>query len=314
MGKSQAIRLTGAGLLCLGLVFSGLARAEFQPFIEGTPIEAPIEEAVSSVGEQLAAGGFEVVGDYAPTDGVHVFAVTSDALLATAAKSDRGGYGAVLSVALEQDGEAVRVSYQDPRYVAHGYRLEDDNEPVFQAIAGALGATGYFGAEPMSEANLRTYQYGFGLETFGDAVDLGELGSFARAQDQIARRAAGGDLGTDLVYKVRIPGKEQVLFGVALKSDDANANGAALIEAVDLEAPRGYAFLPYPILLDGSAAETLNLRFRMALFFPDLPMMGGDASFFKLRSAPDAINALLLDVVDGKVDSDEESTGGFGTF
>ena len=314
MGKSQAIRVLGAGLVCLGLVFSGPVRAAFQPFVEGTPIESSLEDAVASVSERLAAGGFDVAGGYAPTEGVQVFAVTSDALLATAAKSDRGGYGAVLSVALEQDGETVRVSYQDPRYVAHGYRLEDDNEPVFQAIAGALGATGYFGAEPISEANLRTYQYGFGLETFRDPVDLGELGSFARGQEQIAERAAGGDLGTELVYQVRIPGKDQVLFGVALKSDNANANGAALVEAVDLEAPRGYAFLPYPILLDGSSAETLNLRFRMALFFPDLPMMGGDASFFKLRSAPDAINALLLDVVDGKVYSDEGSSGGFGSF
>ncbi|MFP4640093.1 MAG: hypothetical protein ACOC8M_00640 [Guyparkeria sp.] len=314
MGKSQAIRLLGAGLVCLGLVFSGPVRAAFQPFVEGKPIESSMEDAVASVSEQLAAEGFDVAGDYAPTEGVHVFVVTSDALLATAARSDRGGYGAVLSVALEQDGESVRVSYQDPRYVAHGYRLEDDNEPVFQAIAGALGATGYFGAEPISEANLRTYQYGFGLETFGDAVDLGELGSFARAQEQIAERATGGDLGTELVYRVRIPGKDQVVFGVALKSDNANANGAALVEAVDLEAPRAYAFLPYPILLDGSSAETLNLRFRMALFFPDLPMMGGDASFFKLRSAPDAINALLLDVVDGKVHSDEGSSGGFGSF
>ncbi|MFO7581301.1 hypothetical protein [Guyparkeria sp.] len=314
MGKSQAIRLMAAGLVCLGLLFSGLVRAEFQPFVEGTPLGASLEAAAASAGEQLAAGGFEVVGDYAPTEGVRVLVVTSDALLATAARSDRGGYGAVLSVALEQDGETVHVSYQDPRYVAHGYRLEGDNEPVFQALAGALGATGYFGAEPISEANLRTYQYGFGLETFRDPVDLGELGSFARGQKQIAERAADGSLGVELVYRVRIPGKEQMLFGVALKSDNANANGAALIEAVDLEVPRGYAFLPYPILLDGSSAETLNLRFRMALFFPDLPMMGDGASFFKLRSAPGAINALLLDVVDGKVYSDEGSSGGFGTF
>jgi len=313
MGKNRAIRMMGAGLFCLGLLFSGLVRAEFQPFVQGTPIEGAVDTAAATTVGQLSAAGFEVIGDYAPADGVRVLVVTSDALLDTAARSPRGGYGAVLSVALEQDGDTVRVSYQDPRYVAHGYRLESDNESVFQSVAGALGATGYFGAEPISEANLRTFQYAFGLETFRDAVDLGGLGSFERGRQQIAERADGGDLGTDLVYQLRIPGKEQMLFGVAMQTDDADTNGAALVQSVDKEAPRAYAFLPYPVLLDGSSAETLNLRFRMALFFPDLPMMGGEASFFKLRSAPDAINALLRDVVDGRV-FDDEPVGGFGTF
>ncbi|MGM0517103.1 MAG: hypothetical protein ACQER6_05860 [Pseudomonadota bacterium] len=313
MGKNRAIRLMGAGLFCLGLLFSGLVRAEYQPFVEGTPVEGAVDTAAATASGQLSAAGFEVIGDYAPANDVRVLVVTSDALLETAAQSPRGGYGAVLSVALEQDGDTVRISYQDPRYVAHGYRLEDDNESVFQSVAGALGATGYFGAEPISVANLRTYQYAFGLETFRDAVDLGEVGSFERGRARIAERAAGGDLGTDLVYQLRIPGKEQMLFGVAMQTDDADTNGAGLVKAVDKDAPRGYAFLPYPVLLDGSSAETLNLRFRMALFFPDLPMMGDDASFFKLRSAPDAINALLREVVDGRV-FDDEPVGGFGTF
>ncbi|MDG4867377.1 hypothetical protein P8631_05135 [Guyparkeria sp. 1SP6A2] len=314
MGMTRLIRPLSVGMFCLGLLFSGLVRAEFQPFVSGTQYEGSVEEAVAASRERLVEEGFDVVGDYAPTEGVHVLAVTSDALLETAARSPRGGYGAVLSVAFEGDGGFTRISYMNPQYVAHGYRLESDNESVFLAMASALGATGYFGAEPISSANLRTYQYGFGLETFNDAVDLGSFGSFDEARDGIARRADSGDLGTELVYRVRIPGKRQEVFGVAMQTDDPNANGAALVQSVDHAAPRGYAFLPYPVLLDGSAAETLNLRFRMALFFPDLPMMGGDASFFKLRSAPDAINSLLLDVVDGKVYQEERSSGGFGSF
>jgi hypothetical protein len=313
MKENRAIRLTGAGLFCLALLFSGLARADYQPFVEGTPIEGAVDTAAATAGGKLSAAGFEIIGDYAPTDGVRVLVITNDTLLSTAAQTPRGGYGAVLSVALEQDGDTVRVSYQDPRYVAHGYRLASDNESVFQSVAGALGATGYFGAEPISEANLRTYQYAFGLETFRDAVDLGAVGSFERGRKRIAERAASGDLGTDLVYQLRIPGKEQMLFGVAMQTDDPNTNGASLVQAVDKEPPRGYAFLPYPVLLDGSSAETLNLRFRLALFFPDLPMVGSETSFFKLRSAPDAINALLREVVGGRV-FDDEPGGGFGTF
>ncbi|MFW6021243.1 MAG: hypothetical protein ACOCPR_04060 [Guyparkeria sp.] len=315
MGNAHLTRLLMAGVFVFGLLVSGLVRAEFQPFIQGEPLDGDIDASAEAARDKLAAQGFDVVGDYAPTEGVRVLVVTNDTLLDTAAQSPRGGYGAVLSVALEQTDAGTLVSYQHPQYVAHGYRLESDNEPVFQSLASALGATGYFGAEPISSANLRTYQYAFGLETFGDPVDLGGFDSFDAADRQIVARADDEARGTELVYRVRIPGRDQVVYGVGMHTDDANANGAALVEAVDQDAPRGYAFLPHPVLLDGSEAETLSLRFRMALFYPDLPMMGGDASFFKLRKAPDAINQLMIDVVGGEIEQEEESRGsGFGTF
>ncbi|QGT77831.1 hypothetical protein GM160_02380 [Guyparkeria halophila] len=315
MGNAHPIRLLLAGIFMFGLLFSGLVRAEFQPFIEGQTLAEGVDAAAETVRGKLVAEGFDLVGDYAPTEGVRVLVVTNDTLLDTAAQSPRGGYGAVLSVALEQTDAGTRVSYQHPQYVAHGYRLESDNEPVFQAMARALGAIGYFGAEPISSTNLRTYQYAFGLETFEDPVDLGGFPSFDAADRQIGARADDEARGTELVYRVRIPGRNQVVYGIGMHTDDPNANGAALVQAVDHDAPRGYAFLPHPVLLDGSEAETLSLRFRMALFFPDLPMMGGDASFFKLRKAPDAINQLMIEVVDGEIEQDEPSSGGgFGTF
>lgn len=315
MGNAHPIRLLLVGIFMFGLLFSGMVRAEFQPFIEGTTLPGDVDASAKAAREKLTAEGFELVGDYAPADGVHVLVVTNDALLDTAARSPRGGYGAVLSVALEQTENGTRVSYQHPQYVAHGYRLESDNEPVFQAMAKALGAIGYFGAEPISSINLRTYQYAFGLETFEDSIDLGGFDSLNAADRQIASRADSGERGTELVYRVRIPGRDQVVYGVGMRTDDPNANGAALVQAVDHDAPRGYAFLPYPVLLDSTEAETLSLRFRMALFFPDLPMMGGDASFFKLRKAPDAVNKLMLEVVDGEIEQEERSSGGgFGTF
>ena len=315
MGRSRSVRLLLAGSLLVCLLFSGLARAEFRPFVAGTPVAGGLASAVDSAREKLVAEGLDVVGEYAPTEGVHILAVSSEAMRETAARSKRGGYGAVISIALEQAGGETLVSYQNPKYIAHGYRLEGDHESAFQAIAAALGATGYFGGEPISEANLRTYQYAFGLETFVDPVELGGFPSFSAADRQITERVKQGELGTGLVYRVEIPGKKQIVYGVAMQTDDPNAHGAALVQAVDHDAPRGYAFLPYPILLDGNAAETLNLRFRMAMFFPDLPMMGGDASFFKLRSAPDAINDLLVAVVDGEIRKEERSSGGgFGTF
>jgi len=315
MGKALSVRLLLASSVLICLLLSAVARADFQPFVQGAPVAGEVGAAEAAVREKLEGEGFDVVGGYAPTKGVRVLAVSSETLREVASRSKRGGYGAVVSIALEQvEGETL-VSYQNPKYLAHGYRLEAESEPAFQSLAAALGATGYFGGEPISMANLRTYQYAFGLETFVDPVELGRFASFSAADRQITERVEAGELGTSLVYRVEIPGKQQIVYGVAMQTDDPNAHGAALVQAVDHDAPRGYAFLPYPILLDGNAAETLNLRFRMALFFPDLPMMGGEASFFKLRSAPDAINDLLVAVVDGEMPEEERSsTGGFGTF
>ena len=76
--------------------------------------------------------------------------------------------------------------------------------------------------------------------------------------------------------------------------------------------PHRYAFLPYEVLLNNKEAEALNLRFRMALFFPDLPMMGSDASFFKLRSSPDAIKKVLQKAMGGALVTNSDN--GFGGF
>ncbi len=51
------------------------------------------------------------------------------------------------------------------------------------------------------------------------------------------------------------------------------------------------------------------MRYRMALFFPDLPMMGDGPSFFKLRSSPDEVLQALRKVSGGKVDEPTHAQG-----
>ena len=56
------------------------------------------------------------------------------------------------------------------------------------------------------------------------------------------------------------------------------------------------AYFPYEILVRGTEVEALHMRFRMAVHFPDLNMMG-EHGFTKLMASPgateDALEALL---------------------
>lgn len=286
-----------------------------RPFIEGNSVSSPLPEAVQAIQAALVNGGFEVVGRYSPLKNVTILSISNPAMLKNAAATPRGGYGAALSVALEFSGGQTYVSYMNPRYVANGYRMAHDNAAVAQALSTVLGAVKSFGAKPKTPAQLRDYQYSFGMETFNDPMDLGSFRGFQSGEQMIVSRLRAGMDGVRLVYQIRIPGKDEVVFGVDLASTNPDANGIKLVNKVDSGHPHRYAFLPYEVVLNGKNAEALNLRFRMALFFPDLPMMGSGGSFFSLRNAPDAIQSALRKALGGTVVSDSNGTdNGFGSF
>ena len=56
------------------------------------------------------------------------------------------------------------------------------------------------------------------------------------------------------------------------------------------------SYFPYEILVNGNEVEALHMRFRMAVHFPDLNMMGAHG-FTKLMSSPgateDALEAMV---------------------
>jgi hypothetical protein len=306
-------------VLLLPLLFwlqqSSAAEGGLRPFIEGTALSASLADATKTVVAALEKGGFEVVGRYSPVKNVTIISITSPLMLKNAAATDRGGYGAALSVALESVSGKTFLTYMNPKYVANGYRLASDNAQVAQALGVILGNEKTFGANPRTVSDLRGYQYSFGMETFNDPMDLGSFKGFQAGIQQITSRLRAGSDGVHLVYQIRIPGKDEVVFGVDLASKNPDANGIKLIDKVDSGIPHRYAFLPYEVVLKDRNAEALNLRFRMALFFPDLPMMGSGGSFFSLRSAPDAIKHVLRKALGGTVMSDSNSTNnGFGSF
>jgi hypothetical protein len=173
---------------------------------------------------------------------------------------------------------------------------------VHDRLAAALGSIGSFGAEkPMTAKKLGNYHYMVGMQRFDDPYELGQFDSHEAALAAVeAGLAREGDALTR-IYRIDIPGTEQTVFGVGMKStgkteDEINIDEAHQLSIVDFEGHSKVAYFPYELLVNGNEVEALHMRFRMAVHFPDLSMMG-EHGFTKLIAAPgdteDAFEALF---------------------
>lgn len=276
-----------------------MAEDRIKPYVLAEITNERLGVVTDRVVGQLVANGFEVVGGHAPDEGVMVFAITRDDLLARAAKTERGAYGAVMRVGVAKTKAGVQVSFVNPRYLAHAYRLVDDLSDVAEDLATALGSERTFGGEGLTAETLQDYHYGFGMEYFDDPYRLGKFGSHAEAVETVEAGLADHLSGAEKVYRLEIPGRDQVLFGIALdpeKGADPDASAAEQLKAVDFRELKRQAYLPYEILVDGSRVEALHMRFRMAVHFPDLNMMG-EHSFMKLRRSPEATRSAFMELI-----------------
>jgi len=290
-------------LLCLFLFSTPLAAdTAYQPFILASINESNLAEQTDATIAALEEAGFTVAGRYAPLPNANVVVVTSPELLAIAAQSDKGGYGAGQRISVtERDGK-TEVAFVNPLYLQHAYRMGADLREIHDRLATALGNLESFGTKKgLTAKQLGKYHYMMGMQRFDDPS---ELGSFATHEAAIAAVEQGlarqGDALTQ-IYRIDIPGKQQTVFGVGMKAagasdDEMDIDGAHQLSIVDFEGYSKVAYFPYEVLVNGNEVEALHMRFRMAVHFPDLSMMGAHG-FTKLMSSPgateDALEALV---------------------
>lgn len=97
------------------------------------------------------------------------------------------------------------------------------------------------------------------------------------------RRASAG---TSKVYRIDIPGKEQTLFGVGLTRECSGDKD--IMEKIDFKEMRQTGHLPYELLVTGGDVTALAGRFRIAINFPDVSMLGSHG-FTSIMCAPKSI-------------------------
>ncbi len=274
------------------------ADALLKPFVLASKSSGTIAEKSAQVKTALTAAGFSVAGEYAPYPGTNVIIVTSDELKKNAAASEYGGYGAVQRVSVTGAGNEVQVSYTNPVYMANVYRMKGDLGGVAASLASALGKVEEFGAQGMTAKQARKYHYTIGMEYFDEPSELAEYASYEEAVQAVDAKLAKNGNGVSKVYRVDIPGKQESVFGVALKGsgDSKYRDDQFIMQEIDFRDVKSTAHLPYEVLVSGNKVYALYARFRIAINFPDLSMMGSN-SFMNIMKTPEAIRLALQNAV-----------------
>lgn len=283
-----------SALLLLGSANVLAADVILKPFVLASKSVATLSEKSAQVKAALTAAGFIVVGEYAPFAGANILIVTNDELKKNAANSEFGGYGAVQRVALTEAGNSVQVSYTNPVYMAHAYRMKGELSGVATSLASALGKVEEFGAQGMTAKQARKYHYTIGMEYFDEPSVLAEYASYEEAIKAVDTKLASNSNGVSKVYRVDVPGKQESVFGVAMKGsgDNKYMDDQFIMKEIDFHDVKSTAHLPYEILVSGNKVYALYARFRIAIDFPDLSMMGKN-SFMNIMKAPEAIRVAL---------------------
>lgn len=278
--------------------------AMLKPFVLASKGPGDVAQKVEATKVALTSAGFTVVGSYSPYANTTVIGVTNDELRNTAAKSEHGGYGAAMRVAVVKVKDEVQVSYTNPPYWANVYRMNGELKDTAGKLQAALGKVDEFGAKGLTAAQLRKYHYAFGMEYFNEDNTLASYGSHDEAVKAVEAGLAAGKQGVTKVYRVDVAGKKEVLFGVAMKGagDSKMMDDAYLMSEIDFRDVKSAAHLPYDILVSDNKVFAQYARFRIAVSFPDLSMMGAN-SFMNIMKSPEAIREALALTVGGKKDA-----------
>lgn len=274
-------------------VTAAAEEAAYQPFVLASVNDTGLEQQVAATVDALAAAGFSVAGQYAPLDNARVIVVTDPELQAIAATTPKGGYGAGQRVSVTEREGRTEVAFVNPLYIQHAYRLQGDMQAIHDRLAAALGMRESYGSESgMTAKKLARYHYMIGMQRFDDPYELGSFDNHAAAVAAVEQGLAKPGDALKQVYRIDIPGKQQTVFGVGMKAtgqseDELDIDEAQQLAVVDFEGYSKVAYFPYEILVDGQEVEALHMRFRMAVHFPDLPMMG-EHGFTQLMSSPGA--------------------------
>ena len=299
--------LVSFSLLMMAVLFTANAVAKdstYKPFVVASVSSGTLADQTQSTIAALEGAGFEVAGQYSPLEGTNIVVVTNNELKKIATMSDRGGYAAGQRVSISEAGDNIEVAFMNPVYIQYGYRLKGDMKPVYDSLVATLGNVKFCGAtdKKMTAKKLGKYHYTIGMQYFDDPSELGSFDSYEAAIAAVeSGLAKTGDALTQ-VYRIDIPGKQQTVFGVGMKmsnEDEMDLDSEFQMGVVDFEGCKKRAYFPYEVLVDGKNVEALHMRFRMAMHFPNLSMMGGHG-FTKLMSAPGVIEDALVEMVGAK--------------
>jgi hypothetical protein len=291
-------------LMLLG-TSAAFAMERHKPFVLGSESQSDFAAMVKSTASRLKDAGFEVVGEYTPFPDSHILVFTNDRLKQVAAQSQYGGFAMAQRASIVNKDGKVEVAYTNPVYMAHAYRLAADLKDVSDQLAEALGRVTEFGAKRgLVAGDLREYHYTFGMEYFDEPYELASYRSHGAALAAVSKQLQSNKQGVRSLYRIDLPGKQETIIGVSMQAPDPDSNQKFMddkfqMSVVDHGQYSQVAYLPYEIMVTGNKVVALHMRFRMAVNFPSLRMVGKN-SFMTISSSPEHIQRALTLAVGGE--------------
>ena len=273
----------------------------YKPFILASSQKGKsVAEAVAAISPALTDAGFSIIGTYSPKDTVVVLCLTTDGIKDLVSKSDKGGFAAAIRVGFTAIDDEVQISYTNARYLAYACRLTGDFADVADKLSAVLGSEKEFGsAKGLIEKKVRKYHYKIGMEYFNEPETLHKYKTHEEAVAACEAALAEKKGGVTKVYRVDVPGKEEVVFGCGLASTDKFGDDNHIMSIIDSTPLKHSCHMPYEMLVSEAKVIMLHARFRIAMNFPDLDM-AGDNSFMKIMDTPKAIKKALTAAAGGK--------------
>lgn len=302
-------------LFALTLATAEAAREKYMPFNLAYLSKSSPAVIEKEVKEKLQGGGFTVLASYSPYENAQVVIATHDKLKAVAAKTEFGGYGAVVRVGITKVGDETQVSYTNPGYMFHTYQMDEGSDGEVKAVedlmAKTLGNEKEFGvSKALSTRKLRQYKYMFGMEEFTatNVHLIAEHASYEEAIKILDGNITKGNEGISKIYRLDIPGKKQTIFGVDMQEKNGGSklmSDKFIMGQIDFNPLKATAHLPIEILVNGDGkVYSLYYRFRIAMNFPELSMMG-ENSFMNIVESPEAAKKALTKAAGGVVKSSD---------
>jgi hypothetical protein len=278
-----------------------------KPFYLAKNAPGVLQEQAVATKNLLTKAGFDVVGEYSPYSSVVVLIITNKELKEAAKKTPYGIFGVIQRVTLTQVNKKVQVSYSNPTYFSHAYRMDSDLAGVTALLQKTLGNEQTYGPEKgVSAEDLRDYQYKWLMPYFYDRLRLAEYKNYDDAIAGVEKALAAGKGETAKIARVDLNGSKTSLFAVQLKgsSDTTECSGDNYImQRIDFKELHSTGHLPYEMIVVENKVYALPAEFRIAISFPDLSMMGSN-SFASIMCAPTAIESALTLAAGGELSED----------
>jgi len=265
----------------------------YKPFILASNAGSTVEEAAAMVTSKLKAADIEVIGQYSPyADGsAIIIGSTTKKLKHIATRTKKGGFGAVIRVAITKNGSNIEVSFVNPEYMGYAYHMGSLSSVTKQYVK-ALGKKKTFGSKPRSKSKLEDFHYMMFMPYFKDHKVAADLGYQSQALDRIDRAIKSGKTDVKEVWRLKLS-ETKTIIAVQLSGGKWGGKMKDIMGILDVSSPRGTAALPWEFLVEKGKMIYLPGKFRIAVMFPDLTM----GTFMKIGDIPDDMDETAMTVV-----------------